>query len=80
MATDYRFDFMEGYENTDPAAYCPHLITSNCGDAWILGRFAKRNSIEVPKKAKDLVKSRGYTWRLHGIAYSVEGTRVERIG
>jgi hypothetical protein len=79
MATDYRFDFMEGYEA--PAdERCPHLLTSNCGDAWILGRFAKQSSLPVPAKQKDLVKGRGYTWKFHGLTYKVEGLSVERIG
>lgn len=77
MATDYRFDFMEGFESTDD--WCPHLITSNCGDAWILGRFAKVNSIPLPKKKTDLVKSRGYLWKLHGVTYKVEGRSIEKV-
>jgi hypothetical protein len=79
MADDYRPQFTEGW-----IAYagepCPYLLTSNHADAWILGRFALKAGLEIPAKAKDLVKSRGYTWKLFGTAYRVEGETVERIG
>ena len=79
MATDYRNQFTEGWHSEDDAR-CPHLATSNYADAWELGRFAFRNSLGYPGKAKDLVKNRGYIWTLNGVAYHVSGKSVKEAG
>lgn len=80
MATDFRPQFWEGYRNHELFADCPYILTSNCADAWTLGRFAYGQGLPSVEKKSDLTKSRGYTWKLHGIAYRVEGKTVERIG
>jgi hypothetical protein len=77
MATDFRKPFWEG-RRAEADDECPYILTSNFADAWMLGWFAKLNGIDIEKKG-DLVKSRGYTWKLRGDLYSVDGRKIKKL-
>lgn len=62
----------EGYACGDAAA-CPYLLSSDVADAWIIGARWRQLGRDCPRR---LHKSTGYTWRIDGALYRIDGDKI----
>jgi hypothetical protein len=76
--TQIHQSFIDGWRSITAGATNPHLLTSDCSDAWVLGRWAAENGIDITV-AMTVKKSRGYHWRMNGLMYRVDGVAVREV-
>lgn len=67
----HRVAFVEGYQSEKEN---PYIRTSNCSDAFELGKYAQRLGIDINVY---LHKSRGFKWIMGEQTYSVFGEKIE---
>jgi hypothetical protein len=70
--------FIDGWRSLTSGARNHFLLTSDSSDAWVLGRWAAENGIDIAV-AMTVKKSRGYTWKMNGKMYRVNGVAVSSV-